>query len=60
MIVWEVNVCLIVEFLRTQVYHVADETSMIFVSYDLHNVAGVVDESIWTDSGNGYLPFIYL
>jgi len=36
-IVWEVNVCLIVEFLRTQFSHVADETSMFFVSDDLHN-----------------------
>ena len=33
----EVNVCLIVEFLKTQFSHVADETSMFFVSNDLHN-----------------------
>ena len=57
MIVWEVNVCLIVEFLRAQFSHVADETSMFFVSDGLHNVAVVVDESSWIDSGNGYLLF---
>jgi len=36
-IVWEVNQCLIVEFLITQFSHAADETSMFFVSNELHS-----------------------
>ena len=37
LIAWEVNVCLIGEFRKTQFSHVADETRMFFVSDDLHN-----------------------
>jgi len=33
----KVSVCLIGESLKTQFSHVADETSMFFVSDDLHN-----------------------